>query len=485
MKFDVLIRGALQKDGSYPAYYLVLIPVIIAIGLGVAMGVVSHYVLLAALAVMGLAYVVIFRSYVLAASALIAVKLIVDWYLNLYFVSDPLALLLLVIFYLIRPRDERWVEPRPLWLWVLFLVLPIPAVLQGDHRLSMLAFYYPNIFFGALMLFWLGMVVVRKTSHLRTLFHLLAVIGTLFAIHTIIEATTGTFLFNTPYINSYLAINNFVLTGSGGVARAGSFLQNPDWNGTFFAVMLFLPLGLFTETSSFLLKVLCLVETLLMLMALLFTYSSGAWVGALGGLVVFILLAGHRYYRILISVLMVFVGTIALTIFPAQVQLLLQHASTPGELSLRVGAWETAINIIKAFPLTGIGFGLYNYAQRSGPYMVPAQYLVLAHPHDSYLELGAMGGLPVLGVFLALLLFALWQAWRTWVHANASTRCLLCGGIAAVVALSVNSVSINGWTLPPLAAIGWLLLGATSTPFLKKGQGQEPLLGLADEEREK
>src|SRR5260370_42694111 len=77
-----------------------------------------------------------------------------------------------------------------------------------------------------------------------------------------------------------------------------------------------------------------------------------------------------------------------------------------------------------------------------------------------------MAGLPVLIVFMALLLFSLWQALHNWVRADAQTRPLLCSGIAAVVALSVNSVSINGWTLPPLAALGWLIAGTISSPLI-------------------
>jgi len=73
-------------------------------------------------------------------------------------------------------------------------------------------------------------------------------------------------------------------------------------------------------------------------------------------------------------------------------------------------------------------------------------------------------------VFLALLLFALWQAWRNWIQVDKDTRCLLGGGIATIVALSVNSVSINGWTLPPLAAIGWLVLGAISSFMIIRKQ---------------
>lgn len=478
MKIDLITREIILKNKFN------LMPFILAIAIALLMGgligIFGTYVLMVIVGGLIITSIVIFRQDEVTVVFVIAIQLIVDWYLNTYVVGKLIALVLLLFFFLARSRRYPWVEPRAIWLWALFLILPIPAVIQGDHTPPyLLAFYYPNIFFGALVMFWLGMLVIRNKSHLRNLFRGLAAIGALFAIHTIIQARTGIFLFNTPYINSYLAINNYTLADSGGIVRAGSFLQNPDWNGTFFAMMLYLPLGLFTESSSFPLKILYLAEMLLMATALLFTYSTGAWVGVLAGIIAFILFAGRRYYRILIPVLVVMIGVVAVNVFPLQVNLLIQHSSTPGELSLRIGGWQTAINVIRAFPLTGIGLGFYNYAQRAQPYMAPAQYLILAHPHNSYLELGAMTGLPLLMVFLALLLFALRQAWRNWIQVDTGTRCLLCGGIAAVMALSINSVSINGWTLPPLAAIGWLILGAIASPSIKKKQPGEKEIIMA------
>lgn len=456
---------------------LMLAGVAIALLLGGEFGKLGFYTVGGTIVTGALAIIVILRQDELAATMVIAVQLIVDWYLGLHIISQLLALVLLSIFFLARSRRYPWVEPRPILLWAVFLLLPIPAVIQGDHNPWILAFYYPNIFFGALVMFWLGMLVARNKSHLRTLFQALAVLGSFFAIHTIIQAMTGIVVFDTPQFDAYLAhVSNFTLANSDNISRAGSFLQNPDWNGNFFAMMLFLPLGLFTEASSLPAKFLYLIEMLLMSIALLFTYSGGAWIGVSGGIVAFILLAGRSYHRILVPVFVVMIGVFIVNVFPTQVTLLIQHASNPGELTLRLGAWQTAINVIRAFPLTGIGLGFDNYALRAEPYRVPAQYRPLAHPHDSYLELGAMAGLPVLIVFLALLLFALWLAWRNWIQVDRGFRCLLSGGIATVVALSVNSVSVNGWTLPPLAAIGWLILGAIASPLIprkKPGEGTE------------
>ncbi|MGH2480066.1 MAG: hypothetical protein ACRDHW_10465, partial [Ktedonobacteraceae bacterium] len=110
-------------------------------------------------------------------------------------------------------------------------------------------------------------------------------------------------------------------------------------------------------------------------------------------------------------------------------------------------------------------------------------YEQLSHPHNSYLEIAAMGGLPVLILFLALLLAALWWTWRNWVQAEAQIRLLLAGGIAMVIALSLNSLGSNSWTLAPLATFGWLILGVVSSPLLtSKPLPSKPLQLLTEQQ---
>nr|MBA2677315.1 O-antigen ligase family protein [Ktedonobacteraceae bacterium] len=167
------------------------------------------------------------------------------------------------------------------------------------------------------------------------------------------------------------------------------------------------------------------------------------------------------------------------------IALQLQHATNPIEIPLRLGAWQTAIQVIQAFPLTGVGLGYQAYILRAEPYRVPTQFVPLAHPHNSYLELGAMGGLLLLCVFMALLFFALRQTWRHWLLLDTRGRSLLAGGIGAIIALSINSLSVNVWTLPPLAAMGWLILGVISSPLLtarRKDQGSALTCQLTKEE---
>ncbi len=419
-----------------------------------------------------MALIILLRLDELAATFVIVVHLYVDWYLGvpvvgMTVVGEIAALIFLFAFFLARSPRHPWVKPPALWLWILFLVLAIFPAIRGATNFIDAAYYYPNIIFGALTAFCLGTVIARDSASVRRLFSMLAGFATLIAVHTIIEAVMGTALLATQNQQAFLASkSNYQLISGSDIDRVGSFFIDPNWDGVFLGMMLFISLGLFFESSSLPGKALYLAEVFLILPALLFTYSAGAWIAAIAGMITLVIVIGRARYSVLLLLFSIAAAIILIVMFPLQIALLLQHANNPSEASLRIAAWQTAIRVITAFPLAGVGLGLQSYLLDANPYRVPAQFIPLAHPHNSYLELGAMGGLPVLLVFIALLSIALWLALRNWRLADVRTRILLGGGIATVIALSINSLTINGWTLPPLAATGWLILGVISSPLL-------------------
>jgi O-antigen ligase len=418
-----------------------------------------------------MAILVFLRQDELAAIIVIAIHLYLDWYLGLYYIALIMTLILLLIFSLARSPRYPWAEPRALWLWVLFIVLAIFPATHGIGVSDTLNYYF-NIFFISLTLFWLGTVIARNAASVRRFFKMLAAFGTLIAIHTIIQAITGTVLFASSRFDAYFATVSYYSLGDT-AHRAGSFLVNPDSSGGFFAMMLFIPLCLFVESPSAREKLFYLAQIFLMLVALLFTYSTGGWMAAGVGILVFLMLVGRKRYRIRIPLFIVVAAAVIMIFFSAQVNLQLQHATEPDALAFRISAWQTGIRVILAFPLTGIGLGRYVYVERAEPYRVLSQTIPVYHPHNSYIEIGALAGLPVLLVFIALLVFAFLSAFRNWKRAGAPTRSLIAGGIASAIALSANSIVVNGWTLIPLAAIGWLILGVISSPLLAKNLDRE------------
>ena len=459
------------KDRFSLSSFFPILAVMVALLLGGVIGLFGTRALLGAVGAMIMAFIFILRQDELAATIIIAVDIYIDLYLDLRIIAVSLATVLLLIFYLRSPR-RPWAEPRALGLWGLLLVLAIYPSIHGALGLYDASLYYPNIFFGAFIFFWLGTVLAPDTSRVRRLFKMLTALAALLAIHTIIAARTGVTLFASTSASTHYGNTLYFNYHLGGLQayRIGGFFVDPNWNGTFFAMTIFLPLGLFAESSLFREKAFYLIEMVLILLALLFTYSAGAWVACIAGLITFVLFVGQTRYRVQIPLFIILIAVAIAILLPTQVKFLLLHASDPQELIVRNGGWATALRVILAFPLTGVGLGMIGYAQRVQPYLAPIDLGDNSHPHDSYLELGAMAGIPLLITFVALVLFALWLAFRNWAWADIKVRSLLAGGIAAVIALSINSISINGWTLPPLAATGWLILGAISSPLLAKGR---------------
>ncbi|WP_162004888.1 O-antigen ligase family protein [Dictyobacter vulcani] len=414
--------------------------------------------------------IVLVRQYELAATLVAVISLILDWYLGFYIIAPILALVLLFILFLDQSPNRPFVAPHNLWLWGSFLVISIFPAIQGAQTLYDTLTYYPNLILGAFMLFWLGTLVGKDNKSLRRLFNLFLIFGAFIALHSIFEYTTGKAIFIKPSAQLFLNSTSFYPLGNSGILRFGSFFLQPDASSAFLAMMLFIPLGLFVESCLFFQKVIYLIEATLIAIALLFTYSTGAWLSAGVGVAVFFILVGSMSFRLQLTLSIVVVIGVLFVGFPLQITMLLQHASLPSEIILRQALWQTALQVIQAFPLTGVGLGRQIYMEKEENFRVISQIYPYNNPHNSYLELGAMGGLPVIFLFLMLLISTLWQAIENWKLADNKTRPLICGGIAAIISLSFNSWSFGVWTLAPLAVPGWLLLGAISSPLIAKRQ---------------
>jgi O-antigen/teichoic acid export membrane protein len=413
------------------------------------------------------------RQDVLLASLCVAAGVLLDWY---HLISWPLgipisfaALLALgsVGYRLLAPSAAYpWVWPPSAWLWALLMVLAIPAILPGVDLAESFD-YYVYVMVIPVLMYALGVLLARDLSHVRRLLSLLAGFGTIIAIHTIIEASTGLFIVKTDFVDDYLTENaHFIFYGTE-TARAGSFLLNPDQNGVFLAVAAILPVGLLLESRSRLARAAYSSETVVILVALLATYSTAAMLSALGGLVLLILLAGGKRVLFFLAGLLGALAGVLSLLFPSAAVLWLTHATSASAIAQRSGAWQTALRIIAAHPLAGIGLGRTTYFERSAVYQVSLQRGPLSQAHNSYLELASQAGIPVLVVFLALLGSILWLAFQNFRRTEQRHAPLLGSILAIAAALSINSFLTAGWTLRPVEWMVWLLLGAASSPLLK------------------
>lgn len=404
------------------------------------------------------------------------VHMFVDYYLgfNIYQLALLFMLLVLLIRYFGRSAEHPWIRPRLLWLWVAFLLLNIyPTILGGDFRLTDSIAFYLDIILGPFLMFWLGNMTAKDVLSLRRVFQGLVILATFLAIHTIIEATTGKFLFAIASTHASLT-DNFQISGTN-ISRAGSFAGNPNGNATFLGLIFPLSLGLGIESRGFKMKICYAVAALLILLALMFTYSTGAWLAVLVGTLVFLLLTGRPRYSLLLIGLMAIVAVLAFVVFPTQIAAQFSHSSDKSDISLHLADWQTALRVIEAYPLTGVGLGSLAYLLRAEPFRVPAQRIPLAEPDNSFLQWGAIAGVPTLLVFLVLLGLAIWWALRYWRALDIHYRPLFGAGITALIVLSVDSLSVDGWTSSPVAYTAWLIAGLICSPLLGRALRQQPV----------
>lgn len=445
----------------------------VALVVGLLLGLFSSFAVVAfAAGLLVLAYLFLLEQRALLAVVIVCAGLLVDFFqlfplpLNFPALATGLALLFLGASFLWQSASRPWIRVPHLGWWIAILVLTFPQAIRGGLEVNG-GIYYVQVFLNALLLYMVGVQVARDVSQLRRLFSILAGFATLIAIHSILQARTGNVLHPTHFWDTYMAsVHYFRLSGSQSI-RAGSFFLNPDSDGTFLAIMLFLPIALLVEAPSRLLKALYAAEALLILLGLFFTYSliSLAAVGV-GALLFIVLVAKGRYRFYALGLIGVLVLAIAVAL-PELVHLLASRSSgATQEISLRLGSWETALRVILAYPFTGLGFGFHAYLDGAEPFRSPLQYTTLSHPHDSFLEFAALAGIPVLLLMLVLLAKSFWRAFKNYRAGERSQRILIGGGITALAVMTLNSFASNSWTLAPLVLIGWLLFGALCSPAL-------------------
>jgi O-antigen ligase len=455
------------------------LPLVVLLSL-VLDGWVDHQLLLKILSMGALSFLLLvplllLRADELAAVFCLLVHIYVDWYLGARYVALGLVVVLLGVRYLARAPQQIWTLPRLPQLWLLLLALALLPALRA-YTLQEGATYYLLVFVAAPLFFWLGNLLGHDLASLRRLCALLAALSTLLALLTLLQALSGKLLLYSPRYDQFVSqAHDYLLSAGSPVHRIGGWFVDPDWNGAFLAMVVFVPLSLFFVSATWGSRALYLGETALVLLALLTTYTTGAWIAALAGLLLLLVLLGNLRSRLLLGGLLLVGAGAGLLLFHSQVLHQLEHASTTSDFMIRLTAWQTGLRVIRAFPWSGLGLGLHSYLYHM-PVVLHARggyYRALGTPQNSFLEVPAMGGIPLGLVFLALLAAGLWWAWRAWRRAESQARILLAGGMAAVGALSVNSLGNQGWTVAVLGAAGWLILGLVSSPLLRPGESQE------------
>ncbi len=257
------------------------------------------------------------------------------------------------------------------------------------------------------------------------------------------------------------ATDQSIITAEDGLRRIRGFYGSPNNLGLFLgrALPMAVGLGLWAKSGRWLLA----VAAAIMALALLLTFSIGAWVAVAISLLVIAALRGRQAFKVALGA-----GGLGVVVFVAaaiQIPRIGSHLNLGAGTSLeRVLVWRSALRMLAGHAVRGIGLDNFLYYYQHG-YRLPAAWREpdLSHPHNLVLDFWLSLGLPgilLIGLLLGRFVEVVIQEWR---RRGALERALYAGTAGAMVDTVAHGLVDNSFFLVDLSVLFWLLFAIVAT----------------------
>ncbi|HIU49329.1 MAG TPA: O-antigen ligase family protein [Candidatus Avimonoglobus intestinipullorum] len=186
------------------------------------------------------------------------------------------------------------------------------------------------------------------------------------------------------------------------IVRVYSTFDNPNVLGQYLILMIPVAFAMLLQSKGSGKKIVYTIVNLCMFACLLYTWSRGAWVGAVLSLVFFVLLRDRRWLIICL------IGLLLMpSVLPASI---LERLTSIGNMedsstAYRVSVWVASLRMARDYWMSGIGIGFSAFEKIYPAYALNGAGFAL-HAHNFYIEWVVEMGVLGLLTFLALILTA-------------------------------------------------------------------------------
>lgn len=241
----------------------------------------------------------------------------------------------------------------------------------------------------------------------------------------------------------------------GTMIRIESTLENSNNLGAFLVLSIFSFLSIFLNEKEKKRKLLYGIGTFLVAISLLLTQSRNAWIAFVAGCLCYIVLFN---WKSIIYFITIFIGIL----FIPQVRDRIAQFNDPSQNGSRIELWKTALKMIKAHPLLGVGNG--NYATKYDKYYTGYKDISYKahgqfHPHNIFLkvqsEIGVMGTLAFIGL-IGSMFFKLVKVVKT--TADTLYKNLYKGFIVSIITFMFMNCLDNFFSAPKVIAFFWIII---------------------------
>jgi O-antigen ligase len=325
------------------------------------------------------------------------------------------------------------------WVFITALTSPHRVTSIRAYRSEWLVLTYFLISFG-----------IESTGQLRRILKLLAIVASVLAVYGIIQHFTGIDYIKHKHVHAWRQ-----------TFKALGLLGHHISFGIFYAWIFSLSLSFLIFASGKLrTKLAWTVLTCLPALAVLYSFSRAAWLGAAFSL---LSIAALRRFRVGYLVLVVIaVVAVAIVLEPSAID----RATVPaggdqvsrGDAT-RVLLLKTSLKMIRAYPVFGIGPGTFTAEFDS--FKVPGDYSTTCHPHNDFVNYAVTSGLIGLGILAAVIITAFRVALVAYRGAqDSSTRLLAAAAGGGLVAIVVSGLFQCNLTDSEIAVQAWLIVGS-------------------------
>ena|GEM_PF-1870853 len=316
------------------------------------------------------------------------------------------ALLLVLASWCVRVfgKGSEWL--RFSWLDVGIAVLMLAALWSLPHSLAPSATVFSIV---RLLGYWAFTLLytngVRTEQQLQRIYLVLGITGVVIGVLALVQYRVPDF-----------SIGNMnIMTAPGGMItlrRPSVFFEDPNYLGGFLSVCMIAAAALLVHARSKRWAVAWLVIALVTGIGLVVTFSRGAWLGALLGIVVVVLTAPKSRRRPLIAVGLALVIAASLSAPRVIVSRISSMVNVDRDTSVatRYYMYFSAVDIIKDNWVWGTGLTAFEDAYPA--YRRPGTLLIVSRPHQLPLSMWAEMGIVGLAAEVILTLVLVRMYWR-------------------------------------------------------------------------
>jgi O-antigen ligase len=367
------------------------------------------------------------------------------------FLPDALTLLvfgitILVIFIELIFYDsfEYNVTPIGNILFLLLSIFTIRTVLSVDRSGSIRDFVL-NV--GSIVFIFLWTQLKIDKEKFRKIVYFLLFTAFLSGLYGIVQYIIGV-----PMESGWVDPNSGIET------RVFATFENPNIFAEYLIMIIPVGYAVMLREKKFKNRILTLGMGGAIFASLLFTFSRGGWLGAAAGAFLFLFM-----YQLSMLLKFIPVALMGLMILPASI---LSRIASIGSLQdasnfYRMQIWEKSVEIIKDYPLTGVGLGFNSFRKISAKYITEADPY---HAHNTYLELAVEVGIIGLAmvIFLGLKMMGM-------VHhilkVDKYNGVLMLGFFAGLISLMVHGMAEHVLYNPKIILLFWFYVGCINSIY--------------------